>query len=318
MRAVQQDGVAPMTERLPDADDIKAQFRLEQVVPNSSDEYQLVGKGRWLRGKQHSSLVVDTKRQLYRWNVTGESGDVLTWMMKRHGVDLPGAIRMLMDGHLPLPTAIGSVQRAAKPSPERTQAPLSASLHLAYHSNLTATARAYWHAQGITDDSIDRYLLGYCEHPVWHETYTIPILDTDGACLFIKHRLVDDRQGKYRNEPSGVRPYLYRNHITPTKSIVLFAGEKKVIVASQCNIPAATSTSGCGHWDDAWTATLPGAVYVAFDEQETENANRVGKRIAGGGKRVRVAQVDGQADEFLLTRGLSEFKTRLRAAKTAR
>jgi hypothetical protein len=308
-----------MTDRLPDADDIKQQFRLEQVLPNSSDEYQLVGHGRWRRGKQHSSLIVDTQRQLYTWNNRCESGDVLTWMMKRHNVDLPGAIRMLMDGHLPLPTAIGSVQNAAKTPPERTQTLLSASLHVAYHHNLTPAARAYWHAQGITDDSIDRYLLGYCaEHPAWHETYTIPILNTDGACLFIKHRLVDDRHGKYRNEPSGVHPVLYRNHIPPTRSLVLFAGEKKVIIASQYGVPAATSTSGCGHWDDAWTATLPGAVYVAFDEQETENANKVGLRIAGGSKRVRVAQVDGQADEFLLTRGLGEFKARLRAAKTAR
>ncbi len=51
--------------------------------------------GRYLRAKEHDSLVVDTVRQMYNWNSKGENGDVIDWLMKRGNLDFRSAVEQL-------------------------------------------------------------------------------------------------------------------------------------------------------------------------------------------------------------------------------
>ena len=79
--------------------------------------------------------------------------------------------------------------------------------HLRYHQALTDEAREYWWAEGITDESIARYLLGYCSScPTDQEkrpSYTIPVIN-DGHLENIRHRLKDVTADKYRPHMAGL------------------------------------------------------------------------------------------------------------------
>ncbi|MCL4300563.1 MAG: toprim domain-containing protein [Anaerolineae bacterium] len=64
--------------------ELKAKVKIENII---NQDFTLRDQGRFLRAKEHDSLIVDTRRQLYFWNSRGESGDVYTWLMARHNWD---------------------------------------------------------------------------------------------------------------------------------------------------------------------------------------------------------------------------------------
>ncbi len=62
------------------------------------------GHGRYLRGMEHDSLVVDTHQQYYMWNSANESGDVIAWVMTRKNWEFKTAVEWLAErAHLPAP-----------------------------------------------------------------------------------------------------------------------------------------------------------------------------------------------------------------------
>ena len=77
-----------------DIDAVKAANRIETVV--AEDEALEEGRGgRYVRGKDHDSLVVDTRKQAYYWNSHNEFGDVIEWVIKRRRVDFKAAVELL-------------------------------------------------------------------------------------------------------------------------------------------------------------------------------------------------------------------------------
>ena len=56
---------------------IKEALSIAEIV---SETFPLTGHGRYLRAKQHDSLVVDVQRQAWYWNSRGIHGDVLDWL----------------------------------------------------------------------------------------------------------------------------------------------------------------------------------------------------------------------------------------------
>jgi hypothetical protein len=75
-----------------DLDQIKDANPIQEVI--DGDE-PLRGRGRWLRGEGHDSLVVDVVRGSYYWNSRAEWGDVIEWVRKRRKLDFQGAVGWL-------------------------------------------------------------------------------------------------------------------------------------------------------------------------------------------------------------------------------
>ena len=72
---------------------VKQRNPIEDVI---QDTFPLQRQhGRYLRAKEHDSLVVDTGRQMYVWNSQGESGDVIDWLCKRGNLDFKSAVEQL-------------------------------------------------------------------------------------------------------------------------------------------------------------------------------------------------------------------------------
>ncbi len=83
-------------------DDIKRANPIEAVIEATG--FGLQGHGRYLRGAEHDSLVVDTHEGYFVWNSKSESGDVITWLEIQKGWDFKTAVEWLAQrAHLQAP-----------------------------------------------------------------------------------------------------------------------------------------------------------------------------------------------------------------------
>lgn len=139
---------------------IKSQCHIELIV--EQDGYHLHGRGRYRKCVEHDSLVVDLHKQTYHWNQSGEWGDVISWIMRRRGVDFKGAVEELC-------------RRGGVPEPEwsrgdpnvrlanRTKEEIFGLAASMFHRWLMADKDAldYVHSRGWSDDTIQRSIIGY-------------------------------------------------------------------------------------------------------------------------------------------------------------
>ncbi len=141
---------------------VKARNRIEDVI---AEELPLGGRGRYLRAREHDSLIVDTHTQSYHWNARSEHGDVLNWVQNRKRCDFKGAVEMLC-------------QRAGMEAPHwgggDAQVRLAGRLLLDVLDLGAAVferwlwkagdspALAYARGRGWTDETIKAARLGYC------------------------------------------------------------------------------------------------------------------------------------------------------------
>jgi DNA primase len=297
-----------------DAQVLRDRIDLADVIERTGTKLDRKGHARYIRGVEHDSFVVDTQAQRWHWYSQNEWGDVFDWLQRQYSCTFAEAVAMVEQGgyaYAPMPA---KEARPVQPAPQ-----LSQTLHLSYHRNLTPEAREWWHRQGINDDGISRFFLGYCEcHPAYNQpTYTIPVLE-GGKLLNIRHRLSNPArpQDKYRPECAGLPAALYNSDVlTPELGgIVIVAGEKKVAVLWQNGIPAISSTAGCAHWLDEWTTRLQYCrkVFVAFDPGESKAAWKVAGMI---GERAFVVNLPDKPDDFIVAHGEEEFRRYLREAE---
>jgi len=76
-------------------DEIKQRVAIEDLIEEGDYGFQR-RSGRYLKCKEHSSLVIDTHNQAYHWNSQDEHGDIFNWVMNRNpGWDFPRALEEL-------------------------------------------------------------------------------------------------------------------------------------------------------------------------------------------------------------------------------
>lgn len=116
-----------------------------------------------------------------------------------------------------------------------------------YQKAMGDVQRDYWHAEGITDESIQRYGLGYCPERTFEgeggqtfrsPAYTLPHVDPRTLQLVnCQYRIIDlppGGGGKYRQEP-GLPPASFWTlpKVVEGPGAVVVEGGKKAIVLSQ-------------------------------------------------------------------------------------
>jgi DNA primase len=154
--------------------------QLKEVVPIEDvvgRYFTLVPEGtRYLRAREHDSLVVDRVRGRYHWNARGESGDVVDFLCRQEGLSLREALARLggegvNTGGRPrrLPDAPGRrVRRPPIPAPSPTIGRrMLRALRVAievYHAALLEepAALGYLAGRGIGEDAVRQLRLGYC------------------------------------------------------------------------------------------------------------------------------------------------------------
>jgi 5S rRNA maturation endonuclease (ribonuclease M5) len=141
-----------------------------------------------------------------------------------------------------------------------------------YNRNLDRfpEAKDYW-IKAIGQAAIDKFQVGYsptCPIAPWTDSYVIPVFDSFGLLLHLRHRLIKYAKAKYLPEPLHPRPALFNQEVlNHVNSILIVEGEKKVMRLYSEGIPAITSTAGCSGFMRRWFYKLRNmeAVYVIFD-----------------------------------------------------
>jgi DNA primase len=196
--------------------------------------------------------------------------------------------------------------------------------HIAYHQALNAGAYEYWFSEGVTDESIERYKLGYCHRcPTAKNgspSYTIPVVN-GGELLNIRHRLIDDnaKGGRYRPHMAGLGVQLFNADVLASgaDSVLLTEGAKKAIVAGQFGFEVA-AIMGKRAFKPEWLAAFEQVptVYVALDPDAMESAYRLGAMFNG---RARVAHLPCKLDDAFVKYGAtaSDIRDFMRLARPA-
>ena len=179
--------------------------------------------------------------------------------------------------------------------------------HLAYHRNMSDAAWLYWNQQGMLNETITRYQLGYCQRcPLDHDgraSYTIPVIN-GGKLRNIRHRIIDATNGdKYRPHRAGLPATLFNadNVSKPAPSILILEGEKKSIIADQSGF-LSVGTMGAASFNPAWARRFQHfqTVYVAYDPDAIEKAADTARLF---GTRGRVVAFPEKFDDFVTIYG---------------
>ena len=179
--------------------------------------------------------------------------------------------------------------------------------HLRYHEAMTAEQRAYWYREGIYDDAIGKYKLGYCPRcptdKLGRASYTIPVF-RHKQLENIRHRLVEAPNGdKYRPHRPGLGNQLFNADVldVPRKRVVLCEGEKKAIVLDQSGYPA-VGILGKRSFQREWLAWFgsAGEVLVALDPDAMQSAYKLAGLF---GNKARVMNVPVKIDDAIVKYG---------------
>lgn len=130
-----------------------------------------------------------------------------------------------------------------------------------YHSCLDNKAISFLHQRGFTNDTIDRFLIGYCPHgsnPLYKDQLAIEAglgLPHDSTCVlagritfpyFFNDNMIVDIRGRSINPDEELRykgpyhssyyrgaDYLYNTHLANANTILITEGEIKADIATQ-------------------------------------------------------------------------------------
>lgn len=164
------------------------------------------------------------------------------------------------------------------PEPRPDVEPLPLDVALDYHGDLPDEKRQYYRDRGITDESIDRFLLGYGVPPGRQEPrFAVPVIE--GSTLInVKFRRDPEHEPedavKYVGVTGHNQPHLWGvSGLKQAKAAIIVGGELDRIMVYQELYPRVhplTSTGGENTWRPEWTAALETVekLYVALDSDQ--------------------------------------------------
>lgn len=178
--------------------------------------------------------------------------------------------------------------------------------HIKYHQNLSGSTLEYWFQEGIAEESINKYLLGYCEScPTFRQSasYTIPVINR-GKLENIRHRLISPNgSGKYRPHMAGLGNSLFNVDLLDSAEgrVLIVEGEKKSIVLAQAGFPNVGIT-GKRSFKREWLPWFDHVqdIVICLDPDATDSAFRL---AAVFGKRARVAVAPAKIDDAIVKCG---------------
>lgn len=211
-------------------------MNLEELI---SQDYELEGHGNWLRAKDHDSLVIDVKKQLFYWNSQGISGDSFIWLTKIKGFSYDAAKEFLKkNDQKTLYSFIHNVQNLQ----EVVVYPKLVDVFFEEGLN----NRDYWYRRGISDTTIHRFRLGH--HDGW---FTIPFYQDGLFRDFQMRRDIPSKQIKHYYK--GIGRLLFNSDILRiTDTVFICEGPTDCLRLIQEGLPAVSHNAGSEGWDDNW------------------------------------------------------------------
>lgn len=177
-----------------------------------------------------------------------------------------------------------------------------------YHAQMLD--RSYWYSQGLTDETINRFKLGYtsiCPTYPGSPSWTIPVT-YQGKLYNIRHRLANPPKpgDKYRPEMAGLPVAMFNADALRSGDwqVVVVEGEVKTMVLTQYGFTT-VGIPGCTIFKDKWVKLFPASavIYIALDPGAEEQAAKIGTRLAKAGLNVKVCQFPVKPDDAIVKYG---------------
>lgn len=174
-------------------------------------------------------------------------------------------------------------ERREKPRRKSVNVILSDGMVRYFQRGLSAEARSYFLARGLTPATIDRYKLGFGPMPqsrIKRPRYAIPFLDASGKLRTFRFRRNDndplDTGGKYMGL-TGAPSYVFGLHQLPkTEWAVLAGGQMDAMMLAQMGVPA-ISGAGESHFKSEWLHDIHAAgIRTLYTLLDNEDAGLVG------------------------------------------
>ena len=202
-----------------------------------------------------------------------------------------------------------------------------------YHKQVKP-ALTYWHGQGLRDNTIKKFKLGYCpnfriyqdDQPVDVASYVIPVRQS-GQLVSIRHRIAGAVNGnKYRPEFGGLPAAMFNvdildslqdhdqegeicfsssNLLDPGECIMM-EGEIKAMFFDQLGIPTVgiPGVQTWARWGEEWINYFTkrvSQIYIALDPGEAaqEAAWKIGLDFIEAGIAAKIVEFETKPDDWL-------------------
>jgi len=205
-----------------------------------SEDYELTGDGRWYKGVIHDSLVVDSEKQIFYWNSKGIVGNAFIWLTQVRGLSYTEAKNILRNYNDYSDTFIHVVKG------KKEDIIIYPELVDIFWKNGKVNDDTYWKKRTITDETIDRFKLGY-----YNGWYMIPIYQ-DGIFKNFQCRR-DDPKKMIKSWYKGVGTLLFNSDILKiTDKIYITEGPTDCIVMNQNGLFSVSQNGGSENWQEEW------------------------------------------------------------------
>jgi hypothetical protein len=306
-----------------DLDQIKQSNPIQEVI---NEDEPLRGRGRWLRGEQHDSLVCNVERQSYYWNSKNEWGDVIEWVRHRRKLDFRGAVEWLCDrAGLPRPSWNEENAQATLAARVRADTLTVACRHWVRCLRENVEAMEYARSRGWTDETIQQAGLGYVDGdtgalrgelqmhginvngstaaavlraPKGHLVY--PHV-WQGRVVYFSTRLAAERKGHW-NPPTDLagerRPFFNHEYAPLSTVVVVVEGQADAVTLGQWGM-AAVALSGTATTPDLLSRLGRHQVILGLDADPAGQANTAKIADALGPMTRIVCWPEGDANAWL-------------------
>jgi DNA primase len=167
--------------------------------------------------------------------------------------------------------------RTTRPKPQvERQLAITLESIAAWHETMPDTRRAYWHSRGLSDATINAFLLGWDG-----KRYTIPALYRY-VPFGVKRRIADDvddgNAAKYVSVTGSRAGIFNADNLWEANTVVICEGEIDCMLLSQFGYCAISSTTGAGSWKSEWAKlfTYIPKIYILYDN---DRAGQAGARL---------------------------------------
>lgn len=225
----------------------------------------LSSTARWSKAESHDSLVVDKKRNIFYWNSQNISGGPLDYLMKVRGLPFKEATAFLKQ--FGQNETIGYTIREF----DKKDVIVYPKLVNTFWEN-GKNNRDYWYARTFTDETINRFQLGYN-----NEWFMLPLFMDNALRNFQMRR--DSPNKQIKNWYKGVGPVLFSDEqLKYTTEVYLTEGPTDAIILSQHGLPAVSQTGGSENWADEWFPYFitQKTIYITYDN---DSAGEKGARV---------------------------------------
>jgi DNA primase len=249
------------------------------------EDFGILGNGRWLRSEVHSSLVVDTEKELFYFNSRGLRGTIVDYLTQVRGLSRQAAETIAKNRTAGMP--VDGI-------PGGLQARFDKLVNLFHTSG--RNDRDYWYRRGLKDPTIDRYKLG--NYDGWN---LIPIYDEGYFINFQCRKDIPEKRIRLWYKDMDFKPVLFNKDVLPfVESVFITEGMVDCILLNQLGFPSVCSTNGAMSWNLGWIkyfCKMKEITYIAdYDRAGKLGANLVAKSL--GLFRVKIVEFEGKADKY--------------------